>query len=71
VGTIFAVGLQGVAFGIGHWSGIPGGFAGVILASLYGTLLGALRKSENGLLLCIAAHICADTTIYCLVASSR
>jgi membrane protease YdiL (CAAX protease family) len=70
-GMVVAVLLQGIAFGIGHWSGIPGGPVGVILASLYGITFGVLRKYEDGLLLCIAAHICADTTIYCLVASSR
>lgn len=70
LGIAAAVAGQALAFGAGHYAGIPGGIAGVFLASLYGFMLGLLRRAVDGLLLCIAAHVCADATIYALVARS-
>jgi membrane protease YdiL (CAAX protease family) len=70
LGTFVAIVGQGIAFGAGHYAGIPGGIVGVVLAGLFGILLGILRQAENGLLLCILTHICADATIYTLVAAA-
>jgi len=57
-------------FGVFHLHGYPPGIAGVVLASLYGVALGLLRWWTGGLGLAIACHICADATIFSLLAWS-
>ena len=66
----WAVLLQAVAFGILHMNGYPYGLAGVVLATVYGLLLGALRLHSGGLLAPWIAHACADVVIFVLIVRS-
>ncbi|QBI18821.1 CPBP family intramembrane metalloprotease [Egibacter rhizosphaerae] len=59
----WAVLLQAVVFGGAHYHGNPGGFAGVVLATGYGAMLGVIRLRSRGLLAPWIAHVCADITI--------
>lgn len=63
--------MQAIGFGAGHYAGVPGGLAGVVLATGYGFALGLLRRRASGLLACILAHIGADAVIYFLIFHSR
>lgn len=58
-----AVGVQSVAFGAAHWGGFPSGWAGVLLSTGYGALLGVIRLRSGGIALPWAAHVGADITI--------
>jgi membrane protease YdiL (CAAX protease family) len=60
-----------VMFGLGHLHGYPPGPLGAVLAGLFGLALGLLRLSTRGLGLAIAVHVCADATIFGLVARSE
>jgi membrane protease YdiL (CAAX protease family) len=59
-----------VVFGLGHINGYPPGPLGAVLAGVFGLALGLLRWWTGGLGLAIAFHICADATIFALIASS-
>ena len=65
-----AIAVQGVSFGALHWAGFPSGWSGVVLATLYGVMLGWLRHATGGLAAPIVAHILADLTIFLLVLGS-
>jgi uncharacterized protein len=58
---------QAVVFGAAHYRGFPEGMVGVVLAAIYGLILGALRTWVKGLGAPVIAHICADATIYAIV----
>ncbi len=70
LGSGVAVVVQGLAFGIAHAHGYPPGTVGVVLASIYGLMQGALRQWTGGLGATIFTHICADATIFTIVAMS-
>jgi membrane protease YdiL (CAAX protease family) len=57
-------------FGLGHLQGYPPGPAGAILAAGYGVALGLVRWWTGGLGLAIASHICADATIFGIMANA-
>lgn len=59
--------LQGAAFGLAHINGFPRGLSGVLLATVYGLMMGELRRRTGGLLLPWAAHVCADSVIAALL----
>jgi len=58
-----AVSAQALSFGIMHAHGFPRGRVGVMLASSWALMLGALRRHSSGLLAPTAAHVVADATI--------
>lgn len=58
---------QASLFGLAHAQGYPRGVAGVVLAAVYGLLLGLLRLRSQGLLAPYLAHVGADATIYALI----
>jgi uncharacterized protein len=66
-----AVVLQALIFGAMHANGIPPGFVGILLSTLYGWMLGRLRQKAGSLLPCCLAHFVADITIFLLVTWSR
>jgi uncharacterized protein len=70
VGATWAVIVQAVAFGVGHAHGYPPGYVGMILAGVYGLMLGALRRSAGGLAAPWAAHVVADATIFWIVVTA-
>lgn len=62
-----AILLQAVLFGLIHIEGIPSGLTGVVMAFLYGSALGMLKRMSGGLLLPVAVHFIADLFIFFLV----
>jgi hypothetical protein len=72
VGRIFSSGavvifIQALSFGFAHLNGFPGGASGIILASIYGCIMGWVRQNTKGLLAPIAAHASADAVIYSIL----
>jgi uncharacterized protein len=67
LGSRWAVVCQALVFGIAHEHGMPPGYLGIIMASVYGCWLGLLRWQTRGLLAPYLAHVCADATIFALV----
>lgn len=55
---------QAALFGVMHVGGFPRGWIGVLMATVYGFVLGVIRKESRGLLAPIATHIFADATIF-------
>jgi CAAX protease family protein len=66
-GPGWGIGLQGVLFGVIHAQGFPRGVEGMVMASVYGVVLGALRQRSGGLAASSIAHVCADATIFALL----
>lgn len=64
------IAAQAASFGIAHIAGFPSGAIGVLLAAVYGALLGLLRARSNGILAPFFAHVGADAVIYGLVLAS-
>lgn len=67
LGVRVGVFVQAAAFGLGHAKGYPPGEVGVVLAGLYGLMLGMLREWVGGLAAPVLAHIFADATIFAIV----
>jgi membrane protease YdiL (CAAX protease family) len=67
VNPAVAIGVQAVSFGAFHFTGFPGGFAGISLATVYGLMLGALAFRCRGLLAPCAAHVVADAVIFAII----
>ncbi len=67
VGLNAAIIIQSVAFGLGHAHGYPPGAIGIVLASIYGLVLGLLRLYAQGMAAPILAHVTADATIFAIV----
>jgi membrane protease YdiL (CAAX protease family) len=64
---ITALLLQAIIFGIAHYQGYPMGILGVVLAAIYGLMLGWLRNWAGGLAAPVLVHVFADATIFALV----
>jgi membrane protease YdiL (CAAX protease family) len=62
-----AVGLQASAFGMLHMLGFPGGAIGIVLATVYGAMMAAVRLYSGGMLAPWAAHVTADLTIFTIL----
>ncbi len=59
--------LQAVAFGFIHLYGFPSGWFGVLMATVYGLMLGYIRRYSGGMLAPFIAHIVADAVIFSIV----
>ncbi len=59
--------LQAVLFGTAHIRGVPNGVAGVVLAFIYGIMLGTIRTRAGGLLMVIITHVFADIVIFLIL----
>jgi membrane protease YdiL (CAAX protease family) len=68
--ALTAILVSAVIFGIVHARGYPSGQLGIVLAGLYGAALGLLRWWSGGLGLGIGSHVCADATIFGILASA-
>ena len=66
-GVRIAILVQAAAFGLVHFRGFPRGWSGVLLAAIYGLMIGELRQRSRGLLAPWAAHVFADLTIMGIV----
>lgn len=64
------ISIQALSFGMAHLHGFPRGVSGIVLASIYGFILGCVRKQAKGLLTPIAAHVIADLVIFAILASA-
>ncbi len=53
-----------------HLHGFPRGWSGVVLASIYGVMMGALCRRARGLLAPWAAHLFADLAIVAVRATA-
>ena len=67
LGLPAAVVLQALAFGVLHLHGVPDGPVGMVMAGVWGLLLGVLRLRSRGLLAPYVTHIAADVTIVVLM----
>jgi membrane protease YdiL (CAAX protease family) len=66
-GPTWAVLAQAVGFGVLHAHGFPRGLAGMVMATIYGLMLGDLRRRVQGVAAPVIAHVGADTTIFAIV----
>lgn len=66
-GARAAIVIQGVSFGLQHAHGFPRGILGVLMAAVWGVMLGGLRRHSQGLAAPLLAHLVADATIAALV----
>jgi membrane protease YdiL (CAAX protease family) len=63
--------LQAVMFGAMHYrQGFPNGFTGVVLAAVFGFLLGLLRRKSTGIFVPWAVHVFADIVIFVIVTTT-
>lgn len=61
--------IQAVLFGLMHYlEGFPNGVWGVVMASVFGLMMGLLRRRAGGMLAPWAAHALTDLTIFIIVA---
>lgn len=60
--------VQAMAFGVAHLHGVPRGAIGVVLATIYGLMMGALRVRARGMLAPWAAHVVADVVVVAILA---
>jgi uncharacterized protein len=59
--------LQSAAFGMMHLHGFPRGWIGVGLATIYGAMMGVLRRRSQGLLAPWLGHVAVDGAIFCIL----
>ena len=64
---LLAILVQALLFGLVHIGGIPKGWTGVGMATLYGLMLGGIRRRAQGLLAPFIAHVFADIVIFSLL----
>ena len=69
LGAAWAIGVQAAAFGLIHYRGFPRGWSGVALATIYGLMLGLLRRRADGLFAPWLAHLAADVVIVAILLS--
>jgi membrane protease YdiL (CAAX protease family) len=62
--TVPVVLMQAVSFGVAHLHGFPSGSVGILLASVYGAILGVLRAQTRGLLVPFVTHAVTDFSIF-------
>jgi membrane protease YdiL (CAAX protease family) len=63
--------VQSIIFGLWHYHGIPSGWTGVALTTVYGLFMGGLQDYSGGLLLPIMAHSIADYFIFAVIARRK
>jgi membrane protease YdiL (CAAX protease family) len=59
--------LQAAAFGLLHIHGFPRGVVGVVLATIYGLMMGVLRRRSGGMLAPWLGHVATDVVIVCIL----
>ncbi len=63
-----SLGLQAISFGVLHFrAGFPNGVAGLVMVTVYGVMLGLIRRQSRGMLGPWMAHVLADITIFSLL----
>jgi hypothetical protein len=69
--SALSLALQAIAFGAAHIHGFPSGAAGVGLASIYGLMMGLVRRQARGMLGPWLAHVFADIAIGSILVATR
>ncbi len=60
--------VQAWLFGVMHFvTGFPNGAWGLVMALIYGIMLGAIRRRSHGLFAPWIAHVCADMAIFAIL----
>jgi membrane protease YdiL (CAAX protease family) len=59
--------LQAISFGLLHLNGIPCGWCGIVMATVYGLMLGLLKRRAQGMLAPFVAHVFADVVIFTML----
>jgi len=62
-----AVGVQAAPFGLMHLHGFPRGWIDVGLATIYGLMMGILRRRARGMLAPWVGHVAVDTSIVAIL----
>lgn len=60
---------QAVVFGVLHLHGFPRGALGVVLAGIYGLMMGVIRARSGGLWAAWISHVAVDLVIFSVVAA--
>lgn len=61
--------IQAILFGLFHYvAGFPNGGSGLVMACVFGFMLGVLRRRSEGLLAAWMAHVLADIVIFAILA---
>ncbi len=69
LGRTAGIAAQALTFGLIHYRGFPRGWSGVVLATTFGLMVGALRQRAGGLLAPWLAHVAADVVIAIILMS--
>jgi membrane protease YdiL (CAAX protease family) len=65
---VWALVIQAVAFGMAHYrSGFPNGIIGAAMASVFGIMLGIIRRKSKGILACWLTHAFVDAAIFTMI----
>jgi membrane protease YdiL (CAAX protease family) len=68
---VVSIFVQAWLFGAMHYlQGFPNGVWGLVMATVYGLMLGWLRRRSQGMLAPWLAHICADAVIFMILADA-
>ena len=62
-GPRIAVVAQAVLFGAAHWAGFPSGWVGMLMAAVWGLMLGVIRLRTGGIALPYLVHVTANAVI--------
>ena len=62
---------QATLFGLAHYQGIPSGWTGVALTTVYGLVMGLMADVGDGLFWPIMAHAIADYFIFATIARRK
>jgi membrane protease YdiL (CAAX protease family) len=52
-----------VLFGAAHWAGYPSGWIGMLMAAVWGLMLGIIRLRTAGIALPYVVHVTANAVI--------
>ena len=69
LGRRWSLVLQAVIFGLMHWNGFPRGPVGVVLAAVYGGMMGIIRRRADGLAASWFSHVLTDAVIFAILIS--
>lgn len=58
-----AVVVQALLFGAAHWAGFPSGWVGMLMAAVWGLLLGIIRLRTHGIVVPYLVHVTANAVI--------
>lgn len=59
--------IQAIPFAALHIRGIPNGWTGVLMAGIFGLMLGLIRRRSQGLAAPVVAHVGADLIIFTIL----